>query len=150
MAAEIITGLGALKTAFDLAKGLKDIDDAARRNAAVIELQEKILSAQEAQASLSESIRALEAKVASFEKWDAEKGKYDLRCVGWGVYAFILKPEYREGKPPHHLCPKCFEDKKVSIIQHKSHGPDRGHFCPSCRTTFSFRVSPFSWDEYAP
>jgi hypothetical protein len=41
MAAELIAGLGAIKTAFDLAKGLKDIDDATRRNAAVIELQEK-------------------------------------------------------------------------------------------------------------
>jgi len=34
---------------FDIAKGLKDIDDAARRNAAVIELQERILSAQQSQ-----------------------------------------------------------------------------------------------------
>ena len=35
MAAEIIAGLGALKTAFDIAKGLKDIDNAVSRNAAV-------------------------------------------------------------------------------------------------------------------
>jgi hypothetical protein len=48
MAGEIFAGLSAIKTAFDIAKGLKDIDDATRRNAAVIELQEKILAAQEA------------------------------------------------------------------------------------------------------
>ena len=41
MVGEALAGLGALKTAFDLAKGLKEIDDAARRNAAVIELQQK-------------------------------------------------------------------------------------------------------------
>ena len=41
MVAEIYGGISALKSAFDIAKGLKDIDDAARRNAAVIELQEK-------------------------------------------------------------------------------------------------------------
>jgi hypothetical protein len=35
MVAEVFAGLGALKTAFDIAKGLKDIDDATRRNAAV-------------------------------------------------------------------------------------------------------------------
>jgi hypothetical protein len=40
MVAEVFAGLGAFKTAFDIAKGLKDIDDATRRNAAVIELQE--------------------------------------------------------------------------------------------------------------
>jgi hypothetical protein len=44
MVGEVFAGIGALKTAFDIAKGLKDIDDVARRNAAVIELQEKILS----------------------------------------------------------------------------------------------------------
>jgi len=42
MVGEVFAGLGAIKTAFDIAKGLKDIDDAARRNAAVIELQQKI------------------------------------------------------------------------------------------------------------
>ena len=71
--AETIAGLGAIKTAFDIAKGLKDIDDAARRNAAVIELQEKILSAQQAQSELVDRIRELQTQVASFEKWDTEK-----------------------------------------------------------------------------
>ncbi len=51
MVAEVFAGLGAIKTAFDLAKGLKDIDDATRRNAAVIKLQEKILDAQQAQSA---------------------------------------------------------------------------------------------------
>ena len=49
MAAEIFAGVTALKTAFDLARGLKDIDDATRRNEAVIDLQQKILGAQQAQ-----------------------------------------------------------------------------------------------------
>jgi uncharacterized protein YlxW (UPF0749 family) len=65
MVAEVFAGLGALKTAFDIAKGLKDIDDTTRRNTAVIDLQEKILSAQQSQASLVESISNLEKEVAS-------------------------------------------------------------------------------------
>jgi uncharacterized coiled-coil DUF342 family protein len=73
MVAELITGLGAIKSAFDLAKGLKDIDDAARRNAAVIELQEKILSAQAAQSALVERIGELEKQVAGFKAWEAQK-----------------------------------------------------------------------------
>src|SRR5262249_3392802 len=56
MVGEVFAGLGAIKTAFDIAKGLKDIDDAARRNAAVIELQEKILAAQQEQMALVERI----------------------------------------------------------------------------------------------
>ena len=73
MVAEVFAGLGALKTAFDIAKGLKDIDDAARRNAAVIELQERILSAQQSQSALVERVHDLEKEVAGFEQWEAEK-----------------------------------------------------------------------------
>ena len=71
MAGEIFAGLTAIKTAFDIAKGLKDIDDAARRNAAVIELQGKILDAQSGQAALIETVGALKARVAELEAWDA-------------------------------------------------------------------------------
>ncbi|MFZ3324849.1 MAG: hypothetical protein WA231_02690 [Methylocella sp.] len=59
MVAEVFAGLSAIKTAFDLAKGLKDIDDATRRNAVIIELQEKILTAQAAQMELVETINDL-------------------------------------------------------------------------------------------
>ena len=53
MISEAMTGASALKTAFDMAKALKDIDDRTRRNDAVIELQEKILRAQTAQEALT-------------------------------------------------------------------------------------------------
>lgn len=39
--AETIAGLGAFKSMYDMAKALKDINDATVRNGAVIELQEK-------------------------------------------------------------------------------------------------------------
>ena len=82
MVGEAFARLSALKTAFDLAKGLKDIDDTARRNTAVIELQEKLLIAQSAQAELLERIRTLEEKVANFETWDTEKQRYELKPFG--------------------------------------------------------------------
>jgi hypothetical protein len=46
MVAEVFGGIAALKSAFDIAKGLKDIDDRTHFNAAIIDLQEQILSAQ--------------------------------------------------------------------------------------------------------
>ena len=55
--AETIAGLGAFKSMYDMAKAIKDMNDAAVRNAAVIELQEKILAAQSAQAALLERIK---------------------------------------------------------------------------------------------
>ena len=67
MVAEIYAGLGAAKAAFDIAKGLKDIHDATLRNAAVIDLQEKILATQQSQAELIDRISELERQVVDFE-----------------------------------------------------------------------------------
>jgi hypothetical protein len=109
MVAEAIAGLGAIKTAFDLAKGLKDIDDAARRNAAVIELQERILAAQQAQTTLVETIGDLKKQVAGFEAWEAKKKRYDLHQWELGSFSYRLKEGVNPTEPTHHLCATCFD-----------------------------------------
>ena len=81
VAAEVYASLTALKTAFDLARGLKDIDDATRRNAAVIELQEKILAAQSEQAALIERSHELQSRVAQLEAWGAEVGQKPIGII---------------------------------------------------------------------
>jgi hypothetical protein len=58
MVAEVYASISAFKAMFDMARGLKDINDAAIRNTAVIELQERILSAQAEQSSLIERTRS--------------------------------------------------------------------------------------------
>jgi rubrerythrin len=140
MVGEAIAGLGAIKTAFDLAKGLKEINDAANRNAAVIELQEKILTAQQAQAALVERVNELEEEVASFEAWDAEKQRYKLTDYGGGTFAYALKPEAAQGEPAHRICPACYQKRDVSILQfgfRTSGGQDK-YNCPSCKTEYDF------------
>ena len=96
MVGEVFAGFSAAKAAFDIAKGLKDLDDRTHRNAAVIELQEQILAAQAEQGAAIERIRDLEKQVADFEKWDAEKKRYELKNV---VYAcFCLYAEARDSR----------------------------------------------------
>jgi hypothetical protein len=113
----IAEGLGFLKSALDIAKGLKDLTDTTRRNAAIIELQEKILSAREAQSTLLDRISALEEEVASFEKWDAEKKRYELKEFGRGAFAYALKSEAQGSEPTHQICPTCYETRRKSILQ---------------------------------
>jgi hypothetical protein len=140
MVAEVFAGIGAIKTAFDIAKGLKDIDDAASRNAAVIELQEKILTAQTAQSTLIERIRELEKEVAGFETWDAEKQRYRLTDFGGNTFAYALKQEAANGEPSHRICPNCYEKRHRSILQfdfRTSVGQDK-YKCPSCKTEYEF------------
>jgi hypothetical protein len=139
MVGEVLAGLSAIKTAFDIAKGLKDIDDAARRNAAVIELQEKILIAQQAQMALVERIGELEKQVERFETWKAEKNRYKLTDYGGGTFAYALKPEEAQGEPEHRICAHCYESGHRALLQfsHKSGGQD--YFdCLSCKTQQAF------------
>jgi CII-binding regulator of phage lambda lysogenization HflD len=117
MVAEIYGGLSAIKSAFDIAKGLKDIHDATLRNAAIIELQEKLLSAQEAQSALTERVSDLEKQVAAFETWDRDKQKYVMAELPSGTIAYALKPEALASKPFHYICAKCNENRKRSPLQ---------------------------------
>ncbi len=78
MVGEIFAGLGAIKTAFDMAQGLQKIHDTVARDRAVIELQKEILTAQSTQAALVEAVGALKGRVAQLEAWDADKQRYTL------------------------------------------------------------------------
>jgi len=136
MVAEVFASLGAIKTAFDLAKGLKDIDDAARRNAAVIELQEKILAAQQEQMALVERISELEREVRGFETWEAQKKRYQLTDYGGGTFAYALKPEEAQGEPEHRICAHCYESGHKALLQfsHNS-GEGQDYFdCLRCKS----------------
>lgn len=119
MAAELIAGLGIFKSMLDTAKGLKDINDTAIRNTAIIELQEHILTAREKQATLLERVSNLEKEVADFEAWDAEKQRYNLTDFGGGTFAYTLKPEAGEGEPAHSICAACYQKGHKSILQNR-------------------------------
>jgi hypothetical protein len=137
MLGEAAAGIAALKSAFDLAKGLKDIDDATRRNAIVIDLQEQILAAQQAQGELLERLRGAEAKLALSEQWQHEKQRYELKEIYARNFAYGLKKG--DGEPEHFVCATCFPSGKKSILQ--SHGSFY-LLCPSCKTMVQYKQSP--------
>jgi hypothetical protein len=117
MVAEFAAGLSAFKTMLDLAKGLRDISDAAARNVAVIELQEKILIAQQTQSALVERVSSLEEQLAELEAWEADKQRYELKEIASGQFAYVLKPETAAGEPAHILCANCYGHNQKSILQ---------------------------------
>ena len=83
MVGEVFAGLSALKTAFDLAKGLKDIDDATRRNAAGHRTARKNPRCTEAQSALLDRVGELEEEMAHLETWKREKERYERKTLGW-------------------------------------------------------------------
>ncbi len=134
MAVELIAGLGLFKSMFDAAKGLKDINDTAVRNAAVIELQEHILAAREQQSALAERVRELEEEVARSETWNTEKQRYSLTQCALGAFAYVLKRAEARGEPGHALCATCYERGVKSILQTNGELMLARHawVCPSC------------------
>ena len=121
--AETIAGLGAVKTAFDMAKALQGIHDTAARDRAVIELQKEILVAQTAQSALVESESALKKEVADLKAWDADKQRYQLRDIGRGITAYALKEGMQNGEPEHYLCAACYQRHQKSILQPETRSP---------------------------
>lgn len=133
MVSEIITGLGTFKAMLDAAKALKDISDGAVRNGVVIELQEKILTAMEAQTTLSNRVSELEAEVIGMKNWEAEKERYELSEISPGIFAYAVKPSMQAAEPVHCLCTNCFHLGKKSILNAVQDNFVIHMICPSCR-----------------
>ncbi len=149
MVAEIFGGISALKASLDIVKTIKDASDVATRQAIVIKLQEHILTAQQAQFSLIEQVSAVKAEVAKFETWDAEKQKYELKDLGRGSLAYMLKPEARGAEPPHWICTNCYGNRRISIVQH-TYEKNGGiaYLCQACGGKMNPSDDVFDGDSY--
>jgi hypothetical protein len=141
MTAEIFAGIGAFKQMFDMARALKDMNDQNVRMATAIDLQQRILDAQEQQAALARRNAELAATVAAFQRWETEAGRYRLIDYGGNTFAWELKPDATNGEPIHRLCPACFSQRRKSILQFdfQTNGQDR-YECTCCKTFFEFGV----------
>jgi hypothetical protein len=139
MVGEALAGLSAFKTVFDILSALKGMDDAAKRNAAVYDLWEKVTTVQQRYTAAIEQVETLKAELARFETWEAEKEKYELKPTGTGGLVFMLKPAERGTTTPHWLCPNCYEQRKKSYFT----APAAGMFiCTTCKTAFRFHGQP--------
>jgi hypothetical protein len=135
MVGELYAGIGAFKAMFDMAKSLKDINDATIRNAAIVELQEKILAAQTTQSELAQRVRELEEEVTRFDKWDTEKERYYLvHAIAGGSMVYALKPESQGAATPHWICASCYPQRKKGILQRAESTYGMWMYrCPLCK-----------------
>src|SRR6516225_5243620 len=132
--------LSPLKTASGLVQEAIQVRDTVKFGEVIIGLQAQILAAQQGAMSAAERMRELEAQVASFEAWDAEKQRYQLVDFGGGTFAYQLKQDETRGEPMHRLCPTCFEKRQRSILQSRGQNAFRQDMyeCLSCGGHFVF------------
>ncbi|MET3648044.1 hypothetical protein [Phyllobacterium ifriqiyense] len=136
MVVGIAEGYGALKAALEIVKGLKDVNDQVKLNAAVIELQSKILDAQEATSGAKDRLKELETEIAELKAWDKQAARYQLKDFGEQTYAYELKAASSNGEPAHLVCPTCYQKKVRSILQFQhTYGGRRSFKCYECTNT---------------
>ncbi len=160
-AATISAGLQSLKAAFDIGKALTNLSISAEIKSRIIEMNGKILAAQESaiasrdyQSALLKQIGDLEKHIAELEAWDAEKQKYELINIrdekttkNFGpAFARALKADAGTSEPSHLVCPDCYEKREKTILQEESRaGNIRVLFCQRCQFEIS-RTGPWEFD----
>lgn len=138
---EAVWGFKAIGELLKLAKEAKDLTDSTAVQAKlasiyplVLEAQMDAINANKAHAAEVDRIRELEAKIAGFENWNAEKERYELKAIGRGALAYMLKPEVRGTLPPHWLCANCYEKGEKAYLQAKA-SAGVSTACPRCNAT---------------
>ena len=66
-----------------------------------------------------EKVRELEATIAEYDNWEAEKDRYELYQIKpSGGFAYRLRKEcVQDAEPNHYICPNCYENRRKSILQ---------------------------------
>ena len=127
---------------FNIAKSMKDMNDANVRNNAVADLWEHIFAAQTRYAEAVEQIRELETKLKAFDDWDVLKKNYELVEPEPGIRIYRTK-EGNEG-PVIEACASCFGDGHLGILQHQHWQPGRCEVlvCNDCGAVLYLHGSP--------
>ena len=153
--AEIGAAITSLNATLNIAKAMVGLRDAEAFRAKSIELQglildslSKSIEAREAYSAQLDRVRALETEVTNLKDWSAEKQNYELKPIGEGTVAYMLKPDKRGSEPPHWLCPNCYAKGQKSFLNPVGTQVGRGwvHKCMGCGAQPSCSHSP-SWQD---
>jgi predicted nuclease with TOPRIM domain len=138
----IAQALGAFKALKDIGEATIGLANAATFRERQIEFQGKIIDAQSAlmtlqqeRSTLLERIGQLEAEVAQLKAWETEKQRYELKQ--WephGIFAYAVKEDARGAEPEHWICPDCYQNRQISILQPVVRFPGRAEvrICQQC------------------
>ena len=143
-------GFKHLTNASKTARGLIEATVEAKLQAAIIDVQNDIIAAQQSNmsaqaehAALLDKIRALEAEIVGMKNWSTEAARYEAKVVSdHGVIVYKLKEDEASAEAKHELCPHCFTNGKKSIMQPTPEIAPRVrlrlHKCPSCSLELAY------------
>jgi len=150
--------MSSIKSAIDLARGIKDVvaDSELKIKTSelvdtIIAIQGIVLSLQSENQSLLQSNYELTQKIVKFESWEKEKKKYKLIEISKGVVVFAFDSSQDPSIPSHYICKNCYNDHQASILDPIYIRNDGSRYsCPRCKAEFTTNVDtqiPFD-DDY--
>ncbi len=81
--------------------------------------------------------RELEQQLVSFQDWEAEKERYELRAIDGDSFVYMPKVGTDNGEPAHWLCANCFVKKQKSFLQKAGKNSSQAPFvfwvCGACK-----------------
>ncbi|WNL39814.1 hypothetical protein RN346_04460 [Halomonas sp. PAMB 3232] len=131
-----------LKTAYNIGKAAKDLDDQVRLNTAISEIMDQLTQAQfglmdmqlQYQQLVDEN-KELKEKLNKEERFD----QYRLFRTAVGHHVYMLKNEFAgRDEPLHAICVQCREDGRRSVLQEGEYS----YYCTVCRTEASHKRQP--------
>ena len=165
-AAEAATSLKVLFEAVKAALGLAKNTDL---NAAIIDIQEKLIEHEKAYTELVEKHHAvtmernaLKQELLEIKQLQANFKRYELKALAPGFSAYVLKQSAANGEPAHWLCPHCKAKGVIGFLQLSPNDTFQAQFfpgeqnlahlvCGNCRMEFTMPRSAFTatWGKYA-
>lgn len=138
MYAEIVAAVQSVQGVSAIISASKQLSNYNELVSAVSEVNTKLMAAttvalasQEQHALVLQRVRDLEEKLMQFEKWEEKAKNYSLREASIGTFIYAYTPVVESSNPRHWACAKCFQDRKISILQ-RQHPP--AYVCNECDT----------------
>ena len=164
-AANLSTSFKALLDAIKTVRNLADIPDV---NAAIIDLQQKLIEHQTSHLALIEKHQsvtaerdALKAELLELKNLERHFSRYQLKSLAPGFSPYVLKESAANGEPPHWLCPHCTAKCVKGILQLSGDDAFQSFFpgeknlahivCGNCSKQFTMPRAAFdaAWNKFA-
>ena len=146
MYAELSAAIQSIASISDLVKASRSLGNLNEINAAVAEVNSKMMEAMakalaslERQGELQRRVQQLEQELEELRKWRLSANRYALHKFPPGSLAYRLKEEFEAEEPGHFLCAKCFDNGAHTKLQVVS---TRRLSCFVCNSMIPFDFDP--------
>lgn len=121
---DLFPALQGVKTIMDSLNAISSMREENRRIDAILgvkrqllELQRDLEEAFAEKVALTDEVRTLKEELGRLKQTTSDLDRYELKNIGGGSSAYMLKADARGTEAPRWLCPVCYDNGKKSQYQ---------------------------------